>query len=247
MERVLFLLLFSCGVARAGLFDDIALLVKRCGLKRPSVWEVVSGWDYSLTSWSYHQTNSLEGRNGAFPIYDENAIVQGKRTVMSLGEGDANYISTLIDRKVVAGGSSEGLHAVDLQYLEPKSSVLKNNYAMVTGRYRSQYHGGFYQNMDIRQKDGGRLQVDEMVSTYSLTFVLQQAGKAEQRTILLNLLAHLKPGGVIRSTGMQRLRGEGTGAAAVNETFVELYNEGLISNYTPLKDGNNYFVIQKTP
>lgn len=184
--------------------------------------------EYKLElAWS----NQLRGNYGPFPRYAEKNIIDGKKSLLSLGEGDGQYIATLLKRrkKIMAGKPRKigNIHALDAAYHPDERIYIAGDVTPFPGqpenprtqpqqsftnpitfnkanieKFPSNYHGALFQEMNLVSKGAGRLLFDEIISGWSLSVVLGHGEKPE--SLLNRVLEHLKPHGVLRLWGVNR-------------------------------------------
>jgi len=133
------------------------------------------------------------------PFTDISQLVSGEKKIIDLGSGRSDFIPSLIEECVTAGGDCSGLHAVDFSYIETKatSSATARNLGSYLFRYPDNFHGQLFQQLDI-QLQGQKILFDEAVSSSSLMYVLEKAPIEECELILSQILGHLSPQGYLR-------------------------------------------------
>ncbi len=139
--------------------------------------------------------------------YEKESILSGHRSVLSLGEGESDYIGTILLERSRRDLPLQDVHAVDLAYgghpekidryflkRRPqgfKSAKLKE--------FPGNYHGQRFEDLDIRGADGLTRKFDEIISSHSLSYVLAKSAPPIQRRILEKIALHAQKGGVLRS------------------------------------------------
>jgi hypothetical protein len=93
----------------------------------------------------------------------------------------------------------------------------------------SNYHAAEFLELDLRGADGRRLVFDEIVSSWSLRFVIKSETDEANLAILRRALAHLKPGGVLRIFPVSEI------ASRLQRYSAILLSSGEISNHTDLE------------
>lgn len=167
-------------------------------------WHIVTDRGFKYYRDSLEATNQiLQGISGQpIPAFDLTTIINGQKSVLSLGEGQSNFILELLKQnepKVQNEAIVARPTAVDIDYVRKTSKAL----ARVPLKFRPQYVGQYFQKLDIRTADGKRVQFDEMVSAWSLTFLVEHmVGKLNDLDgavqMMKTILDHIKPGGVLR-------------------------------------------------
>lgn len=170
-----------------GQSDDTYGYVIRDG---QAVWNIKTGRGYADYIKSLDEINdSQKGRRfWPLPKFNVEDVLSGRRNLLSLGEGEGGFVSTLINERAKRGvdlAAIENIHAVDVAY----------NSANSDSRF---YHGSLLQKIDIRDRAGRKILFDEIVSSWSLNFVLSRQSAAQQAEMLGAILQNLKPGGTLR-------------------------------------------------
>jgi len=173
-------------------------------ISRPTVWSYTNGRFNSEIRHAITRLNrNLRTPKGRIPAYQERLFISGKRKLLSLGEGDARYIRSLLEErsnKLGPGKPITNLHAVDRVYGLVRRYHFRYEYVLDNLRaFPDNYHFGYFQNMRISGPNGNRILFDDVISIYSLSIVMDSAPEREIEKILLNILAHMKKGGVLRS------------------------------------------------
>jgi len=111
--------------------------------------------------------------------------LSSNQSVLSLGEGESNFIDSLL----VA--NPQGLyHAVDAQ----RSA----GFNLYKSKWPLNYHNAYFQNLNIKSTNGLRLGFDEIISSWSLDFVVRGTLIFKSTKVVKLALEHLNLGGVLR-------------------------------------------------
>lgn len=206
------------------------------------VWPAISAREYDeyrVYLEPFSAPNLLEGRHGnRLPVFDEDSIIRGKKSILSLGEGAAQYISTLIAKRLTLlpeGAQVDNIHAVDMAYKDPWENLkgqpnALTKFAVIAKHiveFQNNYHFGLFHTMDLRDRASNRLVFDEMISLMSLGSVLSSHSSLFDQSYLTlrNIFDHLKPGGVLRLVGGNSL----------GSLLDKLVVEGIVKDYAILE------------
>ncbi len=202
-------------------------------LKRPdySVHHAVSRRGHNEVTRFFEMEAALcNGINGPIPTFSERRqeILKGRKSIVSLGEGNSDFIKELIDKAT----KPELIHAVDIIY-EDIDAIPGGKDGMDPAlrkfikEHPTNYHGQPIQEFSITHQDGRPLMFDEMVSSYSLGFLILRQGPDILPALIAN---HLNQGGTLRIVG-------GFDADSwdrLKPFLMRWRSEGLISNYSDL-------------
>jgi hypothetical protein len=184
-----------------------------------------------------HQLAELNERlgmsslNTALPRYDEEAIVNGKKSLLSLGEGKSTFVSRLVEKRHRTVGKQRGLPpilAFDLAFDSALAKEYQVPYAQPPRELADHYVAGVFQDLDLRDQKGRRRQFDTVVSSWSLAFVVNRARVSEGRNILERVVDHLRPGGALFLPGDW-----GFSQRGVVPLLEDMRKAGLIRAYDP--------------
>src|SRR5262245_24897894 len=120
----------------------------------PAVHDVITSRDHADLAFRLAEINErLAADNAsAIPFYDDVAVGDGRKSLLSLGEGGSDFVGVLLDRRrlILGSGGTDGVHAVDQAYMaRPRFSdagVEKNK--AYRERYPRNYHGQLFQHLD---------------------------------------------------------------------------------------------------
>jgi hypothetical protein len=182
------------------------------------------------------------------PAFDEGSFVDGRRSLLSLGEGKSHFIGSLLERRekqiAVDGGARLNILAVDVYYRSFTAFIERIvRRGSPQSRYSTNYRSSRFQDRDLRDENGQHMLFDEIISSWSMNFIVERTNGIELQA-LYRALAHLKPGGVIRVWPITN---------SVWEPIIErLYAEGLISDhinqsapYSRSKSVANFVMLRK--
>jgi hypothetical protein len=196
------------------------------------------------------QNQPLMGVKGPIePFPDFSEFISGRKNIVDLGSGESDFIPTLLDKCVAAGGMCSGLHAVDQSYSKIKAQVQDAPHFFTRGvtssiaRYPANFHGQLFQELDIRV-EGERVLFDQAVSSSSLIYVLKAAALPECEIIFSRILDHMA------RRGHLRFWKDGHGDLPAVFQKIEPYlnrllSAGEISNYSTLSEDIDVFVLVK--
>ncbi len=163
-----------------------------------------------------------QGVIGVVPGLKVDDVISGRKSLLSLGEGYAGFVSGLIERARKLRGTEAipNIHAADLRYFNPlqnpfpsynlrlsteelearreQDKAINDRLAALVSAYPNNYHGATFQELNLVGPDGIRMQFDEIVSSNAVDFVLGRTDQNETKLIITNILKHLKPGGTAR-------------------------------------------------
>lgn len=186
-----------------------------------SFWSVM--WSLRYFSWKAERMakkmNCANPHTLQFPKLKE--LIERPISILSIGEGESNFIQTLIKKRASYLGMSEKnitpdyapYFAVDVIYRDGgynASIVTAQNRVMATHiskpqfaiKYHQHYHPGYAQDFRLRQTSTGKLMLfDEIFSSVSVgKFICWTFLSSEEngKQLLTNILDHLKPGGFLR-------------------------------------------------
>jgi len=166
-----------------------------------------------------------------FPLYDEKPIIKGQRSILSLGEGRSTFIARLLQKRAGAVGARPALPSI-LAYDVAYDAALAREYDVRFVRPRPKlsdhYVAGLFQDLDLRDPKGQRLQFDTIVSSWSLAYVVNNADVVQGRQILDRVIDHLKPGGALYLPGDW-----GLSERKMGPVLRELRETGRIRAYEP--------------
>ena len=174
-------------------------------------------------------TAGLPGaEGGTSPEVDFEQVLSGQKSVLSLGEGDSTLIRHLNIASLEASGVTPH-HAVDVAF-NRSAAILINRRSML--EFPENYHSQTYQDRRLGTP-GLHWTFDEIVSSHALSYVLAKqlkpqdyVGRASAKNMMLRILSHLNPGGVLRSWGLWSPNLDN-----LSELLQSLKDEGLISDY----------------
>lgn len=164
------------------------------------IWKHVSIRTYSEISQDIEKLNqqaeSLPLPERQIRNLNLSEVVQGKKSLLVLGEGGSNFTGFLIDQfvKIHDNTREPQIHAVDLAYQEANAHEIQPYLA----RYRQNYHAQNFQKMDLRAKDGTQLLFDEIVAPYSLGFLIGEVPGDKLEPMLDRIVSSLASNGVLR-------------------------------------------------
>lgn len=175
------------------------------------------------------------------PTYDEAKVISGEKSLLSLGEGNSYYISTLLkasddSSQALTGKKNAGLaaaHALDAGYASEKS-----NATIPKGR-EGNFHAGVFETFRLVDQCGRKIFFDEVVSFYALNFFLKEAKPKEIKQVLVHILEHMAPNGVLRVYPPEF----GPNAERVYELLHDLTAAGYVKMFTPQHSG--LFIVQR--
>lgn len=156
-----------------------------------TVWKPRTQRNFAAYLRSLRAINQSQAGRAFLPLpkFSLRRALAGESKILSLGEGDSDFIKTLIDHRRDQGLSINEIttfHAVDLQFQH------------ISAFYRFAFHEQAFQHLDIRNQKGERIQFDEIISSWSLSFVLNESDPIERAHLLDKIMDHLAPGGVVR-------------------------------------------------
>jgi hypothetical protein len=181
------------------------------------------------------------------PFTDTSELVSGLKTVVDLGSGRSDFIPTLIEECMAAGGDCSGLHAVDFSYItihaRPSAARFAGHVDSFVARYPANFHGQLFQELDVQVR-GQKILFDEAVSSSSLMYVLMKAPTEECELILSRILGHLSRKGHLRI--WKDGHGDWEPAFHKIRPFLERQlSAGEVSNYSlPLPDRDSFVIVK---
>lgn len=176
-------------------------------------------------------------------IYQD--IIKNERSVLSLGEGNSDFLLSAIEARKNKGLRTDNMVAVDYAY--PKhnletgriSDLRRASFKVDDGHYVQEttklveeypknYLHGRFDSLDLKDNEGRRRQFETVYSSYSLNFVLRQLTLEQQVDILERILDHVTPGGTLiiypfydlnesAKLAIQGLKTKGTIASSKNQ------------------------------
>src|SRR5262249_36966296 len=132
-----------------------------------------------------------------------NSILDGKESILSLGESRSDAMGKLIDSRFASHkgiAAVDNIDSVDILF-DPAKKPNTPSYAK---KYPKNYHGQYFQELNLRNPDGTRKMYDEIFSSWAFDFIAQKAPEQEVRTSLLRVLSHLKKDGSFKVWPMGR-------------------------------------------
>lgn len=212
----------ASGAVLAGNEDPWSLMVHRGISSRP----------YKEVAKELEQAGLWVSRD--LPRFDVAPIVDGKKSLLSLGEGRSAFISTILERREARlSGESRTLPpvmAVDLTYDQTLATAFKMEHIDPSTRWppgiAGHYNGAIYQDLDLRDERGHRIQFDTIVSSWSLAQVVNNATDAQAELILGRVIDHLAPGGALFLSGWM-----GLSMTKVGGFLKSLQERGVIKAY----------------
>lgn len=185
-----------------------------------------------------------------FPVFDITSVERGETSLLSLGEGNSDFLHQFILERQKAGLPTDDLKSVDFAYINP---VAQTSFMWGDGLdaptlqrladYPANYVGQSYQQMNLRNPDGSRKRFKEIVSMSSLNFVLgryetefpdPKKREKEIEALMRNILDHLENGGNLRiaNGGMgSGVEPNGGSGPTILKVLKRLKNEAIIKNF----------------
>ena len=135
-----------------------------------------------LTVW-----NSITSRGHKFYESVLNQFPKSEQShskVLSLGEGQSDFIATRLKE------SPNGVfHAVDAQL---------NDSFSYSKEWPSNYHKAYFQDFRIIDSNKKTIRFNEVVSSFSLNYVVDNSSYGEARMLMNNILKHMEAGATLK-------------------------------------------------
>lgn len=200
-----------------------------------------------------NKAETLQGTSGNLPKFNSAAILKGKKTLLSLGEGASNFIYSILNfqfkNRLPLQAYAADMVYKDLQAFYDDAVIFEikdfRKIQRFQKKFPNHYIGAYFQDMQIRDKNGEPLLFNEIVSSNSVVYLLARFNKIQTPTaqeiaqarvndkqLLTAIVQNLKPGGVFRL--WPYLPGLTNGHirwAYIKDLLDELQSEGVIHNH----------------
>lgn len=187
--------------------------------------------------------DSENGINGKMKLFDSNiiSITKGEKSLLSLGEGKSNFIKMLIEQAQFKRqiDTIDNIQAVDIIFDQPANHFSRNNPTFkFIMENRANYHGSTFQKLSQLSHIGGVDKFDEIISSWSLNFVLDE----QPETIIPIIENFLKKGGYLR---IFPIDSETVYKNKLLPILNSLLDKEIISNFTKMTDQDQVLTILK--
>jgi hypothetical protein len=172
-------------------------------------------------------------------------VVQGRRTLLSLGEGASDFVRKLTE----ASSRRTNIHALDAIYNDVHGNINDEEMRGYDPDFNGpalksfildhpfNYHAGYFADFSIRDDRGHELLFDEILSSHALAYVLEL-----DADLLPEIIEkHLAAGGYLRILGMYD-----SVWSKIKPVVQSLLQAGTIANCTDSRTSPGVLTMQKT-
>jgi hypothetical protein len=177
------------------------------------------------------------GIAGTLPSFDTSSIIKGEKSLLSLGEGESQFVLTLLRARRRWSHQTQlpTIMAVDAAYIPGIKNKIDisteiNPMKFFGTEFGGNYKGFLYQNLDIRDANGNTVHFDYIISRNSLSFVLSGTPRLQEaKEILDKVVDHLNPGGLLILMPLSMKDRQ-----KLEPLLVDLRTRGIIQNYSTI-------------
>jgi hypothetical protein len=215
---------------------DPKFAISKSTADNPTIWDMVTGRNTTFYQ-SVLTKNPASPFNDA-PAFNYEDFLSGRKSVLSLGEGNATFIFDILIYQKATGKINKTAFAFDA-----KNPANFNNHQDL---FPANYMNGFFQELNLIDTDtNSRATFDEIISVYSLNFVANGSSEEELITIMARIMDHLKIGGVLRVYPTAQLSFENIQKALTKVTQITGMQFTLWFDYGPTTNQSFQLTVQR--
>jgi hypothetical protein len=246
-QGVVLLATFACSISFASIFDF--LFSNSCNdtfrgisyvhgvITKRSEGHVLNALDTFDAS-----VRPLKSRSPFWEPYSTEAIKNGDRSLLSLGEGESDFLAKTIRYRHNKGLSYQNLHAVDAAYFTHIAEIdpdfaAKHPYgfrAAELRNYPNHYHGQRFDELNLKDSSGRPMLFKEIISGNSLSYVLKASQAGMKEKIIRKIALHAAKRAILRFWNIKT--SESPASQKINETLQELKESRVILDFGYVSD-----------